>query len=142
MPTFPSSIDATTARAVVIHAALDLRVEEVAVTPPGPGEVAVRIERGGICGSDLHYFNHGGFGVVRLKEPMILGHEVAGVVDNANSRIGPDNIAVLTAATTFGPATGHCAIPVKTGEFGLTFIAQGDKPASFGGFITGNGGVT
>ncbi|HEU0221856.1 MAG TPA: L-idonate 5-dehydrogenase, partial [Paracoccaceae bacterium] len=32
----------------------------------------------GICGSDLHYYNHGGFGAVRLKEPMILGHEVSG----------------------------------------------------------------
>jgi L-idonate 5-dehydrogenase len=40
----------------------------------------VRVEVGGICGSDLHYFNHGGFGTVRLKEPMILGHEVAGRV--------------------------------------------------------------
>lgn len=85
MPSFLSSSEATTARAVVIHAAHDLRVEEVAVAPPGPGEVAVRIERGGICGSDLHYFNHGGFGTVRLREPMILGHEIAGRV----AAIGP-----------------------------------------------------
>ena len=35
---------------------------------------------GGICGSDLHYYQHGGFGAIRLKEPMILGHEVAGTV--------------------------------------------------------------
>jgi L-idonate 5-dehydrogenase len=48
---------------------------------PGPGEVLVRMERGGICGSDLHYYNHGGFGSVRLREPMILGHEVSGRVE-------------------------------------------------------------
>jgi L-idonate 5-dehydrogenase len=36
------------------------------------------MEAGGICGSDLHYYNHGGFGTVRLKQPMILGHEVSG----------------------------------------------------------------
>jgi L-idonate 5-dehydrogenase len=65
-------------RAVVIHAARDLRVEDCETGTAGPGEVAVAIEAGGICGSDLHYFHHGGFGTVRLREPMILGHEVAG----------------------------------------------------------------
>lgn len=64
--------------AVVIHAARDLRVEERETEAAGPGEVEVAVEVGGICGSDLHYFNHGGFGTVRLREPMILGHEVAG----------------------------------------------------------------
>lgn len=65
-------------RAVVIHAAKDLRVEECQAEAVGPGEVEVAVEAGGICGSDLHYFNHGGFGTVHLREPMILGHEVAG----------------------------------------------------------------
>jgi L-idonate 5-dehydrogenase len=67
-------------RAIVIHAAKDLRLEEREPKAVGPGQVAVRIEAGGICGSDLHYFNHGGFGAVRLREPMILGHEIAGTV--------------------------------------------------------------
>jgi L-idonate 5-dehydrogenase len=65
-------------KAIVIHAAKDLRIEERAVEAPGPGQVAVKLAIGGICGSDLHYFNHGGFGTIRLKEPMILGHEVSG----------------------------------------------------------------
>ena len=68
------------ARAAVIHAAKDLRIDTVPVPVPGPGEVLVRIGAGGICGSDLHYYNHGGFGVIRLQEPMVLGHEVAGTV--------------------------------------------------------------
>ena len=67
-------------KAIVIHAAHDLRIEDRDPGTPGPGEVAVAIKRGGICGSDLHYYHHGGFGVVRLKEPMILGHEVAGEI--------------------------------------------------------------
>ena len=67
-------------RSVVIYAPRDLRVEDRAVEEPGPGEVAVRVAAGGICGSDLHYYQHGGFGTVRLKEPMILGHEIAGTV--------------------------------------------------------------
>lgn len=70
-----------TAKAIVIHEPKDLRVEDCAVEEPGPGQVRIRLAAGGICGSDLHYYNHGGFGTVRLKEPMILGHEVSGVIE-------------------------------------------------------------
>lgn len=63
-----------------IHAPHDLRLEEMAVAEPGLGEVLVQVAMGGICGTDLHYYHHGGFGAVRLKEPMVLGHEVAGTV--------------------------------------------------------------
>lgn len=67
-------------KAVVIHAAKDLRIEEREPETLGRGQVEVAIEAGGICGSDLHYYNHGGFGTVRVREPMILGHEVAGTI--------------------------------------------------------------
>jgi L-idonate 5-dehydrogenase len=68
-------------RAIVIHAAHDLRVETRDTGEPGPGQVRVRIRAGGICGSDLHYVQHGGFGAIRVKHPMVLGHEVAGMID-------------------------------------------------------------
>lgn len=75
-------------KALVIHAPHDLRVEERPVAPTGAHEVAVRIAAGGICGSDLHYYHQGGFGAVRLKQPMILGHEIAGVVEAVGSAVG------------------------------------------------------
>ncbi len=65
---------------LVINAPDDLQVVEQDAGELGPGQVAVRVGFGGICGSDLHYFRHGGFGTVRIKRPMILGHEVAGTV--------------------------------------------------------------
>jgi len=65
---------------LVIHAPDDLRVMEQDAGELGPGQVVVRVGYGGICGSDLHYFHAGGFGTVRIKRPMILGHEVAGTV--------------------------------------------------------------
>jgi L-idonate 5-dehydrogenase len=68
-------------RAIVIHAAKDLRIEDREVEALGPGQVRLRLATGGVCGSDLHYYNHGGFGAVRLREPMILGHEVSAFVD-------------------------------------------------------------
>lgn len=74
-------------KAVVIHAAKDLRIEDREPEAPGKGQVEVQIEAGGICGSDLHYYNHGGFGTVRLREPMILGHEVAGTIKALGSGV-------------------------------------------------------
>jgi len=74
-------------RGVIIHAPKDLRVEEVAPEPLGSHDVRVRIEAGGICGSDLHYYHHGGFGTVRLQQPMALGHEIAGTVDEVGSEV-------------------------------------------------------
>lgn len=67
-------------KALYAHGAHDLRLQDDAAPKPAPGEVLVEILRGGICGSDLHYYSHGGFGTVRIREPMILGHEVAGRV--------------------------------------------------------------
>lgn len=68
-------------KAIVVHSAKDLRVEDRPAEQPGPGEVSLRLATGGVCGSDLHYYNHGGFGTVRLREPMILGHEVSAYVE-------------------------------------------------------------
>jgi L-idonate 5-dehydrogenase len=73
--------------ALVIHAPGDLRVEDVATPPVGPRQLRVRVRAGGICGSDLHYFQHGGFGTVRIREPMVLGHEVAGVIEEAGAEV-------------------------------------------------------
>lgn len=63
-----------------LHAKGDLRIETQAATAPGPGEVTVAIGAGGICGSDLHYWQDGGIGTIRVQEPIILGHEAAGHV--------------------------------------------------------------
>jgi len=64
-------------KTITAYAAKDLRIEDRDDPTAGAGEVLVQIEAGGICGSDLHYYQHGGFGAVRLKEPMILGHQVS-----------------------------------------------------------------
>jgi L-idonate 5-dehydrogenase len=79
-------------KAIVIHAAKDLRIEERAPEEPEPGQVQIKLVTGGICGSDLHYFNHGGFGAIRLKEPMILGHEVAGQITKLGA--GVEGLAI------------------------------------------------
>ncbi len=90
-------------KAIVIHAARDLRIEDCEAETPGRGQVAVKLTRGGICGSDLHYFNHGGFGTIRLKEPMILGHEVAGHVTGLGEGVDGLRIGQLVGVSPSRP---------------------------------------
>ncbi|MFK7871309.1 MAG: L-idonate 5-dehydrogenase [Roseobacter sp.] len=63
-----------------LHGKGDLRVEDVPEEVLGRHQVNVRISNGGICGSDLHYFHDGGFGPIRVREPIVLGHEIAGII--------------------------------------------------------------
>jgi L-idonate 5-dehydrogenase len=90
-------------RSIVIHAAKDLRIEEREAEKAGPGQVQIRLATGGICGSDLHYYNHGGFGVVRLKQPMILGHEVAGFVSELGEGVSGLAVGDLVAVSASRP---------------------------------------
>jgi len=70
-----------TDKALSIHAVQDLRLEAAEAPDPGPGEVRLMMERGGICGSDLHYFHRGQAGAAVLRAPMVLGHEASGLVE-------------------------------------------------------------
>ena len=90
-------------RAIVIYQAKQVRIEERELRRPGRGEVLVKISTGGICGSDLHYFNHGGFGSVKLKEPMILGHEVAGHVEELGDGVDDLKVGDLVAVSPSRP---------------------------------------
>ncbi|MFE6620942.1 L-idonate 5-dehydrogenase [Streptomyces sp. NPDC057740] len=85
----------------VIHGQGDLRVEELPVPVPGPGQALVAVRYGGVCGSDLHYWRHGGVGDFRLREPMLLGHEVVGTVvaygDGASGPVAGTPVAVHPA---------------------------------------------
>lgn len=94
-------------KAVVLHAPHHLIVEDRPMPEPGAGEVLVRVHRGGICGSDMHYYHHGGFGTVRLKAPMVLGHELSGVIE----ALGPDVARISQGervAVNPSLACGHC----------------------------------
>ncbi|MEM1286995.1 MAG: L-idonate 5-dehydrogenase [Pseudomonadota bacterium] len=91
------------ARSIVAHGPKDLRIEERQVEKPGPGQVQIAMASGGICGSDLHYFNHGGFGTVRLKEPMILGHEVAGYISAVGEGVEGLDVGQLVAVSPSRP---------------------------------------
>jgi D-xylulose reductase len=53
----------------------------------GPQDVRIRIRTVGVCGSDVHYYQHGAIGPFMVRAPMILGHEAAGIVEETGSSV-------------------------------------------------------
>ncbi|XP_020663746.3 sorbitol dehydrogenase [Pogona vitticeps] len=72
---------------VVVHKAGDLRLENRPIPEPGPNEVLLKMHSVGICGSDVHYWQHGRIGDFVVKNPMVLGHEASGTVIKVGSSV-------------------------------------------------------
>ena len=95
-------------RSIVIHGERDLRIEDGPAETPGPGQVQVRMAAGGICGSDLHYYLHGGIGTaIRVREPLVLGHEVSGHVAALGPGVEGLSVGQLVAISPSRPC-GQC----------------------------------
>jgi L-iditol 2-dehydrogenase len=92
-------------RAAVLYGVGDLRVEERPMPVPGPREVLVEIHSVGICGSDVHYYEHGRIGDFVVEAPMVLGHESSGVIVDPGATSLP---AGQRVAIEPGVPCGHC----------------------------------
>jgi L-idonate 5-dehydrogenase len=64
----------------------DLRMIESELPPLAEGMVRVRFGAGGICGSDMHYFKHARTGDFIVRDPLVLGHEVAGEIAEVHAQ--------------------------------------------------------
>jgi len=124
-------------RAVVIHAPKDLRIDNFPDPAPGHGEVRVKIAAGGICGSDLHYYHHGGFGTVRIQQPMALGHEIAGVVaaiGEGVSHLSPGARVAVNPSRPCGVCL-HCGEGLRNQCLDMRFMGSAMRmPHVQGGF--------
>jgi L-iditol 2-dehydrogenase len=69
-----------------LHGVGDIRLTDEDEPTAGAGESVVRVTAVGICGSDLHWFVDGSIGDAELSQPLVLGHEFAGIVEG-----GPDD---------------------------------------------------
>lgn len=74
---------------------------------PPAGHVLLSMQVGGICGSDLHYYQDGGFGPVRVREPIIVGHEASGKVAALGEGVSGLAIGQLVAINPSQPC-GAC----------------------------------
>ena len=90
-------------KALKIHGAMDLRIEDFHLEELTPNQVEISVAMGGICGTDLHYYKHGGFGQIKLKEPMVLGHEVSGHISKLGSKVTNLTIGQLVSVSPSRP---------------------------------------
>src|SRR4029453_14780669 len=65
----------------------DVRLEDRPEPRPGPHDVLVRVTAVGVCGSDIHYYEHGRIGAPVVGAPMILGHEAGGVIPEVGAEV-------------------------------------------------------
>ena len=131
-------------KSLKIHGAMDLRIENFPLEELSSNQVEISIATGGICGTDLHYYKHGGFGHIKLKEPMVLGHEVSGHITKLGSSVNNLSIGQLVSVSPSRPCNkcefclegiqNHCSnmkfygsampFPHIQGAFRETLIAE------------------
>lgn len=73
-------------RAARLHGPRDVRLDDEPMPTPGPGEVLLRVTAVGLCGSDLHWYEDAAIGDTRLDRPLVLGHEIAAVIESGPRR--------------------------------------------------------
>ena len=76
-------------KAVKWFAPRDMRLVDVPQPVPQPHEALIRVESVGVCGSDMHYYEEGCIGNAVITEPLILGHEFAGIVEAVGDKADP-----------------------------------------------------
>ena len=116
-------------RAARLHGQRDLRLDDDQAPTPGPGEVLVRVTSVGLCGSDRHWYVEGAMGPARISTPLVLGHEIAGVIEDG-PRAG-ERVAIDPA-----DPCGRCEV-CRSGRGRLCSIVRfAGRPPTDGGLRT------
>ncbi|HWN31487.1 MAG TPA: NAD(P)-dependent alcohol dehydrogenase [Pseudonocardia sp.] len=117
-----------------------VRVESREQPVPGPDEVLVRIAAVGVCGSDVHYFEHGRIGDFVVRKPLVLGHEASGVVVARGERATRHEVGQRVALEP-GVPCGRCA-QCRSGRYNLCpdvrFFATPPIDGAFARYVTIN----
>ena len=125
-------------RAAVLYAPGDLRVEDRAIPEPGRREVLVEIAAVGVCGSDVHYYEHGRIGSFVVREPMVLGHESSGRVVALGPGASRHEVGDRVALEP-GVPCGHCR-ECRAGRYNLCrdvrFFATPPIDGAFANYVT------
>ena len=87
------------------------------IPEPGADEVLIKLEFVGICGSDVHYFEHGRIGDYIVKPPFVLGHEAGGAVVKTGADVTSLNVGDRVALEP-GKTCGKCGY-CKAGKYNL-----------------------
>ncbi|KAG9852768.1 sorbitol dehydrogenase-like protein, partial [Aureobasidium melanogenum] len=100
-------MSSTQVQASVLHGAKDLRIESRDLPAPSANEIQVAVHSTGLCGSDLHYYNHNRNGDILVREPLTLGHESSGIVTAIGSSVSNFSVGDRVALEV-GVPCDHC----------------------------------
>ena len=103
-------------KALRLHAAGDLRLHDEPEPEPAPGEVLLRVDAVGLCGSDRHWVREGAIGDATLARPLVRGPEVAATIETgprAGERVAVDPAIPCEACATCAGGLGHLCPQVE-----------------------------
>ena len=125
-------------RAAVLVKPGEIVIEERPMPEPGPREVLVEVAAVGVCGSDVHYFQHGRVGSHVVRAPLVLGHESAGRVAAVGSSVTAHAVGDRVALEP-GVPCGRCR-ECRSGRYNLcpdvVFFATPPVDGAFAEFVT------
>ena len=113
-------------KSIIIHSAYDLRVENYPIEEMDENQIEINVSTGGVCGTDLHYYQDGGFGSIKLKEPMILGHEVSGYISKIGNKVNNFKEGDLVAISPSRPCNSckYCKQGIYTQCLNMRFYGS------------------
>ena len=113
-------------KSIIIHSPYDLRVENYPIEEMDENQIEINISTGGVCGTDLHYYQDGGFGSIKLKEPMILGHEVSGHISKIGKKVNNFKEGDLVAISPSRPCNSckYCSQGIHTQCLNMRFYGS------------------
>lgn len=109
-------------KAVQLRAPRDMRLVDMPKPSPKPHEALIRIESTGVCGSDMHYYIDGRIGKTVCTEPIVLGHEYAGIVEDVG-RDADRSLIGKRVAVEPGIPCGKCEL-CRTGHYNVCLDLQ------------------
>ncbi|OMF21942.1 alcohol dehydrogenase [Paenibacillus sp. FSL H8-0548] len=107
----------STMKAAVLESQGSIEVKQVPIPSVKADEALVEVKCIGICGSDVHYYEHGKIGRYEVKQPLILGHELAGVVVEVGENVQHIKVGDRVAVEP-GVTCGRCE-NCKSGRYNL-----------------------
>ncbi|MEY2847684.1 MAG: hypothetical protein RI885_349 [Actinomycetota bacterium] len=126
-----------TMNASLLMSTHSVALASIPVPSLNPDEVLVRVAAVGVCGSDVHYYEHGRIGPYVVDSPLILGHELSGRIEAVGAEVDPERIGERVAIEPQRPCR-ICA-QCKAGRYNLCpsmeFFATPPIDGAFAEFI-------